>query len=147
VKLSTKARYAARALAELACAQPGTTLSVRDVAERQRISPKYLEHILKALKAAGLIKAARGMHGGYALARPPASITLKEVLEILEGSVAPVDCVDEPDSCPMEASCPTRETWVEIKLSILTVLQRTTVQDLSERRNQKLASSAPMYHI
>ena len=148
MKLSTRARYGARALAELAAANPDAAVSVKDVAQRQKISPKYLEHIMAALRAAGLVKAVRGMYGGYVLARPSEKITLKDVFEVLEGSLAPVDCVDHPDSCPMEDTCPTRETWVEMKESMARVLQGTTVQDLVDRKRRKSAASgAPMYHI
>jgi Rrf2 family protein len=147
MRLSTKARYAARALAELASADPGTTRSVRDLAARQAISPKYLEQILNALRAAGLVTTARGMHGGYTLARSPGTITLRELFEVLEGSLAPVSCVDDPNSCPRQNVCPTRQTWIELKQSIATVLERTTIQDLVERKKRKLASTALMYHI
>lgn len=68
MRIATKARYGARAMVELALAYPDGTLSVRDVAERQSISAKYLEHIMASLKTAGLVTAARGIHGGYALA-------------------------------------------------------------------------------
>ena len=147
MKLSTKARYGARALAELAVGYPDSMASVANIAEKQKISPKYLEHIMASLRAVGIVKAVRGMHGGYALARAPASITLKQLFRVLEGSVAPVYCVDHPDSCPMEGTCATRETWVEMKESMERVLDDTTVQDLVERKKRKTASSAPMYYI
>jgi len=147
MKLSTKTRYAARAMMELAAVYPDETLSAKQVAMIQGISVNYLEQIMSSLRAAGLVKAVRGMHGGFALSRPPASITLKEVFEALEGSVAPVGCVDHPGSCPMEQLCPTRQTWVEMKESIEKVLERTTLQGLLERKKQKGASSTPMYHI
>ena len=147
MKLSTRARYAARALAELASLGPDATMSVRDVAQKQHISDKYLEQILKPLRSAGIVKAARGMRGGYALARPAASITLKELFQILEGSVAPVHCVDDPNSCSMADVCPTRETWVEVRDSVEAVLERTTIQDLVERKKQKAVLPSMMYHI
>lgn len=147
MKLSTRARYGARALVEVALAYPDSTVSVKHVAARQNISPKYLERIMATLKAAGLVKAVRGMHGGYVLARPPTSITLKELFEALEGHVAPVDCVDHPNSCPMEDVCPTRETWVEMKQSLERILEGTTIQDLVERKKRKDSSSSPIYYI
>lgn len=147
MKLSTRARYGARALAELALAYPGGPVSVGQLAEGQRISAKYLEHILSTLRAAGLVKAVRGMHGGYALARSPAAITVKELFEVLEGPVALVDCVDHPNSCPMKDVCPTRDTWVEMKQSLERVLERTTIQDLADRKTRKGCSRTAMYHI
>jgi Rrf2 family protein len=147
MKISTRARYAARALAVLASVHPDGTTSVRDIAASQRVSPKYLEQIFNALKTAGLLRAVRGMGGGYALARPPCAITLRDVYEAVDGSVAPVDCVDRRESCWMADVCPTRDTWVEIKQAVSDVLERTTLQDLADRRTQKAAASAAMYHI
>ena len=136
MKLSTRARYGTRALVELALAWPDHTVSVSDVAQRQKISPKYLERIMSALKASGIIKAERGVHGGYALARAPESITLSEVLNVLEGSSAPVKCVDDPDLCPLEDICPVRDTWVEVKRCVEEVLARTTIGDLAKRKKR-----------
>lgn len=147
MKVSTRLRYGARALVEVAGAYPDGMLSVRDVAERQGISAKYLEHIMGSLRAAGLVKAARGMHGGYCLTRPPADITLREVFEALEGSVAPVDCVDHPESCPQEELCAIRRTWIEVKNSMARVLEGTTIQDLVERKQTKGAPPSAMYDI
>ncbi len=143
MKFPTTIRYGARALIELAAAYPERAVSVREVGEQQKISPKYLEHILQSLKAAGLVQVVRGKRGGYVLARPPRSITLKEVYERLVGSLAPVDCVDCPDSCSMQETCPTWDTWVEVKEAVATVLERTTIQDLLERKTRKAVSSAP----
>jgi Rrf2 family protein len=147
MKFSTQTRYGTRALAELALEYPKGTVSVRELAERQNIPAKYLEQIMSRLKAAGLVNSVRGLHGGYALAAPPSRISLREVFEALEGSPAPVDCVDEPGSCPLEAGCPTRETWAEIKQAILGVLEKTTLADLAERAKEKADERVPMYHI
>jgi len=147
MRLSTAVRYGARAITQLGSAYSGRAISIREIAQEQRVSPKYLEHILKTLRAAGLVQAVRGKRGGYLLARPPQSITLKDLYGSLVGSAAPVDCVDCADSCPMHDLCPTRDTWVEIKESIERVLERTTVEDLVERQKRKAISAAPMYHI
>ena len=147
MKLSTRARYGARALAELALAYPNGTVSIKEIAGKQHISAKYLEQIMRALKAVGLVTSVRGMHGGFALARRPAEVTLKEIYTALEGTVAPVDCVDHPDSCPIQALCPTRDTWVEMKQAMESVLERTTVQHLADRAKSKSKSIAAMYHI
>lgn len=120
---------------------------MKEIARREAVSAKYLEQIMARLRVAGLVVAHRGMQGGYALAGPPASITLREVYQILEGATAPVECVDDPDSCPMGDVCPTRDTWVELKESIENVLKSTTLRDLVERKRRKGAPSAPLYHI
>lgn len=142
MRLSTVVRYGARAMAQVASGHPDRAVPVREVAEQQRLSAKYLEQIFRPLKAAGLIRAVRGKQGGYVLTRPPERITLKQVYESLEGSLAPVDCVDCPDSCSMHPICPTRDTWVEIKESVEGVLERTTIRDLVERKKQKAISPA-----
>jgi Rrf2 family transcriptional regulator, cysteine metabolism repressor len=147
VKFSTTFRYGARAVVELAAAYPDRAVSVREIGEQQGISAKFLEHILGILKAAGLVQAVRGMNGGYVLARPPENITLRDLHESLIGSTAPVDCVDCPDACAMPDVCPTRDTWIEIQEAVDAVLERTTVQDLVQRRRCKAISSALDYCI
>jgi Rrf2 family protein len=137
MKLSTRTRYGSRALTELAAAHPDRVLPLKAVAERQRLSVKYLEHIMTALKIAGLVKPIRGVNGGFVLARDPADVTLREVFEALEGSPATVECVDAPGSCSMESTCPTRETWVEMTEALAAVLERTTLQDLVARGKAK----------
>ena len=147
MRISTRTRYGSRALVELATAYPERAVSVREVAEIQHISVKYLEHIMTTLKAAGLIKAVRGMHGGHMLTRSPSSINLSDVFSALEGPPTLVDCVDYPNSCPMEAVCPTQDTWIQVGQSIAEILERTTLQDLIERKQRKSAAHAQMYHI
>ena len=147
MRLSTRMRYGCRAMAELAVAYPREAVSVREIAENQRLSVKYLEHIASALKEAGLVRAIRGMHGGYALCRPPAQISLSDILHALEGSSAPVECVDNPSLCPFWEICPTRETWVEMGEAIEGVLRRTTLQNLAERAQRKGGPPSSMYHI
>lgn len=127
-------------------AHPGNPVPVRDVADRQHISPKYLEQILNALRVAGLIRAVRGIHGGYTVTKPPEAINLRDVYEALEGPIAPVECVAQRH-CPMENICPTRETWLEMKESLERLLERTTIKDLVDRRKQGEPSVGPMYQI
>ena len=117
----------------MAAAYPDGTPSIREIAERQQLSPKYLEHIMQALKAAGLVRAARGAHGGYALTRPPGEIRMSDVFRVLEGPPAPVPCVDAPGLCGMADDCPTRDTWVELRGAIEGVLASRTLQDLAEK--------------
>ena len=147
MKLSTRARYGARAMVELA-KTPGASRSVRDVARNQRVSAKYLEHIMASLKSAGLVEAVRGLNGGYTLARGPGEIRLSDVILALEGPLAPVDCVSGVRDCPMAADCPTREVWAELKRSIMLTLDRVTLKDLVDRRHgREPADDVPMYHI
>lgn len=117
------------------------------MAEKQNISPKYLEQIVAGLKAAGIAQAIRGMHGGYALGRSPDKITLLDVYLALEGSIAPVDCVDHPEACSLKDDCPTREIWVKLKDAMEHVLQETSLQNLADRQRQKMAPGKSTYHI
>jgi Rrf2 family protein len=140
MKLSTKTRYAARALTQLASATAPTP--VHQLAESQNISEKYLESIMKTLTSAGLVRAIRGNRGGHELARPAECITLRDVFEALEGSLAPVECVDDPARCPRVGTCPTRDTWLQLQESILGVLEQTTIQGLAVRQDAKRSARA-----
>jgi len=147
MKLSTRMRYGTRALTELALAWPDKNLSTKDMADRQDISFKYLEQIMTPLRAAGLINSTRGRHGGFALARPPEDIKLIEVYEVLEGSAAPVECVDHPEQCPMEDICPSHDTWAKMRDALQEILEQTTLQDLAEKKKEKAGNRSSMYYI
>lgn len=133
MKLSTRARYGLRALVEMASAPDGAPVSVRLIAKRQAISPKYLEQIIHDLRAAGLVNASRGFHGGCTLARPAGEINLMEVYGVLEGSSALVDCVGDPAECRRSNACPTRDVWRDMGKAMEKVLSKTTLLDLVER--------------
>jgi len=126
---------------------PYRAASVKELAEGQHLSEKYLEQIMAALKTAGLVKVERGIHGGYMLSRPPSNITLKDLYRGLEGTLSLVDCVETPDACSQSDDCVTREVWNEMKDSLEKVLERTTIQTLVERRKTKYDADVPMFHI
>ena len=147
MKISTRTRYGSRALVELATVYPTRALSVKQVAQAQHMSVKYLENIMASLKAAGLIRAVRGVNGGHMLARPPTSINLSQVVEALEGSLTLIDCVEHPESCPMIDLCPTQDLWIQIGQSMAEILESTNLQDLVDRKEQKLASYVATYQI
>ena len=146
MKLSTRARYATRALLDLAIHQGESPVLLKNIALRQQISLQYLEHLVTPLKAAGIILSTRGPRGGVSLAKPPEEIKLNEVVQLLEGSIAPVECVDKPGVCPRSELCVTRDIWGELKKAMNGVLEATTLQDLVERQKQK-GSAQGMYHI
>jgi Rrf2 family protein len=137
MQLSTRTRYGTRAMVELASAYPGRLVPLQEVAKTQGLSVKYLEQIMRILKVGGLIMAARGKRGGYRLTRSPEDIKLTEVYRVLEGPTALAPCLDGAKSCPMRESCPTRETWIEIREAIEGVLERSTLQDLVDRKISK----------
>ena len=120
-------------MAELADAYGEGPVPVHTLAANQNLSEKYLEQIMAPLKAAGLVKAVRGPGGGYVLGLPPSDIHLSDIYRVFEGSPAPVECVDDPESCPLYEDCPTRPFWGELKEAIEGALSRTTLQDLLDR--------------
>ncbi len=131
--ISTRAQYGLRALLEIGSRGPDP-VPLKEVAEAQRISQHYLEQIASALRRAGYIKSVRGAKGGYRLARPPEKITALEVVETLEGSVAPVGCIDDPTTCWAAGTCATEELWRQVDHAVREVLSRTTLKDLIERQ-------------
>jgi Rrf2 family protein len=147
MKLSTRARYGTRALLDLALHQGEGLVLLKDIARRQEVSLPYLEHLITPLITAGLVKSTRGARGGVLLLKPPTEIKLSEVLELLEGSIAPVDCINNPKICPRSESCVTRDVWIEMKRAMSQVLDSTTIQNLVERQRQKEQTETGMYHI
>jgi Rrf2 family protein len=147
MKLSTRARYGTRALLDLAIQGSGEPVSLKDIAKRQQISLQYLEHLMTPLIAAGLVRSVRGPKGGVLLAKPPEKIMLSEIIQLLEGSIAPVDCVDNPKLCPRSGLCVTRDIWDEVKKAMEGVLETTTLQNMIERQQRKNALKQEMYYI
>ena len=147
MKLSTRGRYGVRALLELALHYGGGPVLIKDIATSQEISPHYLEQIVIVLKAAGLVKSIRGAKGGITLAKPPSQIRLEEALQALEGSTAPVECVDDARVCSRSSFCVTRDIWIEMKRAMNGVLESMSLQDLVERQRRKEKAEAVMYNI
>lgn len=147
MKLSTRGRYGVRALLDLAQHLDQSPIALKEIAQRQKISLQYLEHLVTPLIAGGLLKSTRGARGGVRLSRPAANITLSEIIRLLEGSTAPVECVDRPDLCSQSGICATRDIWTEIMDAIDNVLNATTLQDLVERQREKQEPEVIMYYI
>jgi Rrf2 family protein len=120
---------------------------LRDIARRQEVSEKYLEHSVSALRKAGLVRSIRGARGGYVLAKSPSEIRLSEIMEVLEGSMAPVDCVGDPKVCHRANLCITREIWAKMKEAIDNILESITLQDMVEQQKKKESSKAVVYDI
>jgi Rrf2 family protein len=147
VKLSTRALYGTRALLDLALQEGNRPVLLRDIAQRQQISLRYLEHLITPLIAGGILQSIRGSRGGVCLARPPEEIGLAEVVQLLEGPIAPVDCVTNPGVCSRSASCVTRDVWGELKKVMDEVLKSTTLQHLVEWQRGKERPGEVMYYI
>ena len=147
MKISTRAQYGTRALLDIALNGKGRPVLLRDIGKRQQISHLYLAHLITPLVAAGILRSTRGARGGVSLAKPPREIRLSEVIQLLEGSIAPVECVNNPAVCNRSESCATRDIWGELGEAIIGVLESTTLQDLVERQKRKEQPKEAMYYI
>ncbi|MDD5672536.1 MAG: Rrf2 family transcriptional regulator [Chitinivibrionales bacterium] len=132
MKLSTKCRYGLRAMVEIAKVYGRSARKRKDISKTQGISHGYLENILIALKSARLITTVRGASGGFSLALPPASITLYEIVGALEGSISPVECVENPTLCDRASNCVARTVWEKLHNAQKAVLTALTLADLLE---------------
>ena len=131
MRISTKGRYALRLMLDLATNCCGDPIRLKDVAKRQQISEKYLEQIISVLNKAGFVRSIRGPQGGYVLTRRPEEYTVGMILRLTEGSMAPVDCVDEElGHCPKMTECATSVVWKRLNDAISDVIDNITLQDL-----------------
>lgn len=131
MKISTRGRYALRLMLDLATNDEGNPIRIRDVAERQGISDKYLEQIISILNKAGYVKSVRGPQGGYLLRKKPEDYTVGMILRLTEGSLAPVACVEEDiGDCERQSGCVTYLLWKKINDAISGVVDTVTLKDL-----------------
>lgn len=132
MKISTKGIYALEIVTDLALhTREGGLVSLGDVADRRKLSQKYLERIVKALKDGGIVESSRGARGGYRLTRAPLDITVKDVLNAVEGSLAPVECLTDRAGCGIGCdACLTRNTWRQIWERILGVAETVRISDI-----------------
>lgn len=134
VKISTKGRYALRVMLDLALHDTGEFISLKDVSARQGITVKYLEQIMTVLTRAGYVRSQRGNNGGYRLAKDPAEYTAGDILRVMEGSLAPVACLEDvPNQCPRAESCPTLPFWEGLADEINTYVDSVTLQNLKDQ--------------
>ncbi len=143
MKISTKGRYALRLMLDLALNSGGAAIPLRDVAQRQGISDKYLEQIVTQLSRSGLVRSVRGAGGGYLLTRPPEQYTVGEILRALEGNLAPVSCVDGSSCCDRADRCVTVEVWRDIQAAVSGVVDNLTLADLVRRYYEKCPGGEP----
>jgi Rrf2 family protein len=135
---STKAEYGVRVMVELARRAGESPIPLAEIAAHDGLPLAYLEHLVARLRKAGLVDSRRGSRGGYLLTRAPGEITMAEVVEALEGSIAPIECISQgPDGsivCSRESSpghvCPTKLLWTRVRFSIVRTLNETTLADL-----------------
>ena len=115
---------------ELALHYNKGTVFLKDIAREEEISEKYLSHLVIPLKANGLISSSRGAHGGYRLAKSPSHITVKDIVQTLEGDLSPVECVKNPSICRRTSGCVTRDVWEKLDERISDTLSSITLKDL-----------------
>ena len=135
MRLSTKGEYASRAMLELSLRYEDGPLHSREISEAQNIPKKFLEQILLLLRRAGYVRSRKGKNGGYSLAKPPSAITVAEVTRVMDGPLAPIDCVSvmAHEPCPMERTCGLRWLWKDVRDAVAEILERTTFADLVEK--------------
>jgi Rrf2 family protein len=142
MRFSTKTRYGTRAVLDIAMHGGNGPVTLNDIAKRQDVSKKYVGHIVNQLLAAGILESVRGPQGGYMLARAPKEIRLGEIVRALEGSMAPVRCVEKSGFCGRSGKCAAQEIWVALKEKCDAVIDGITMADLVKRQKKLDATSA-----
>jgi Rrf2 family transcriptional regulator, cysteine metabolism repressor len=137
MKLSTRGRYGLRAMLDIAQHYHDGLVMVKDVAARQQISERYLEQLCLTLKTAGLVKSTRGARGGFTLARPPDKIKLIDIIQVCEGPLALVNCINDASVCSRSSQCAARDVWSELQSAMDKILSSKTLQDMIESQAQK----------
>jgi Rrf2 family protein len=140
MRISKRGEYGLRAMIDLVTWESETgngIFQIKDIAEREKIPPKFLEQILLTLKNAGLLNSKMGVGGGYYLSKPPSEVTLGQIIRTLDGPLAPIRCVSqmayEPCGCPDERTCGLRLTMLDVRNAIANILDNTTLADVSLR--------------
>lgn len=140
MKLSTKGRYGVSAVYDLALHYGEGPIAVRTIAERQNISEHYLEQLMGPLRSAGFVKSIRGAQGGYLLGHPPSEISLGEVIRVMEGDFAPVECLKPGWNCEsnpeaaVQCPCITKGVWERVRDTLTEVLNAISLQDLCDEK-------------
>ena len=141
---STKAEYGVRVMAHLAGTDGETPVSLSSIAEAEGLPLAYLEHLVQRLRKQGLVESRRGAHGGYTLSRPASEITMAEIVEALEGNLAPIECITPEGLCHREvtgdAACPTKLLWTRVQGSIVRTLTDMKLSDLAIQTKEKAAA-------
>lgn len=137
MKFSTRARYGMRAMLDIAVNNQGKLVLLKDIAARQGVSKRYLEHMMTLLRDHDLVVAERGATGGYQLAREPRDIRLDEIFEALEGGLEPVECVRDASVCERTDECVVRDLWCEVTDAMKSVLHDKTLEDLMRMHERK----------
>ena len=140
MKISAKGRYAVRVMVDLAVHNDGSYQNVKQIAERQGISEKYLEQIIAVLNKAGFVTSIRGAQGGYRLSDEPSNITVGMILRLTEGSLSPVACVNSMDEgeCQRCVQCETIDVWKDLADAINQVVDSFTIETLARKQIERM---------
>lgn len=148
MKLSTRSRYGTRLMIYLALNYGRGVVFLKEIAGKEGLSEKYLGQIIIPLKSAGLVISERGASGGYALGRSPENITLKDIVEVLEGGIELVDCIRTDESCVRAAECITREIWTGLSETVKKYLEALSLDALAAKARERQGSLSGIdYHI
>ncbi len=137
MRLSTRGRYGVRLMIDLALHDGNGPVMLKEISRRQGISQKYLWNLINPLKSAGLVKSTRGAHGGFTLARDPSGISVTDILQVLEGSLCLVDCVENPSACEKSTNCVARDIWCLASGNLRQTLASVTLAQLMEKQRGK----------
>lgn len=143
MKVSSRTHYSLRAMTQLARAYGSGPLSLSEIARMEQLPLPYLEQLIADLRRAGLVEGTRGLHGGYRLTRHPSDIPVGEIVRVMEGPIALVECTNEeytPGTCEREPECLSKNVWHRVKDAIVRVLDSTTLEDLCSGHAGKVVS-------
>ena len=138
MKISTKGRYGLRILLDLALYSKNDPRQMKEIAQSQQISEKYISRLILSLNKAGLIISLRGAKGGLQLAKPPKEITLLDIIEAMEGTVSIVECVADKTFCKKSADCSACRVWSSLNKKIKKQMQEITLKDLLKSEKNRI---------
>ena len=147
MKLNTKTRYGIRTMIELAMDWEGKGLLQKDISERQAISYKYLDHIISALKARGLIVNVEGKKSGYRLTQKPEDITVYDIYKAFEPELLIVDCLSPDGKCTSDKTCAAQELWFGLNTQIIKYLKSHNLKDLADKQSKLNTESASSMYV
>jgi len=145
MKVSTKGDYGVRALIELAHHYGEGPVQSAEIAAKQEVPEPYLDQLLTNLRRAGFIRSVRGPQGGHALIRDPHQVRLSDVIVALEGSLAPIACVDDPEACTRTGGCVQREVWERVRDASMEILESVSIADLAEKETARNRNGGRYY--
>ena len=135
--MSTKTRYGTRLMIELGLRYGQGPVYLKEIARSEDISEKYLSQIIIPMKNAGLVRSFRGAHGGYVLSRPPAEITVKDIVSVFEGDFELLECVSKPEACTRTPVCVTQDLWRQLGSHIDGMLSGISLETLVARARER----------